>query len=137
MGLFSVWKEKATVAVRRQQIENLEAELQANNTPEPPAQQFLAWTVFLGVVAAVAVMLGGGMYLLGQAYPAVAVHPVIITLVSLGGGWFIGYCVVLTVVVGPSIDGYAESRVALAELKYDELKDKRLGRVAYRPKGEP
>jgi hypothetical protein len=129
-----MWKEKAIVAVRKQQIVNLEAELQANNTPAPASKQFLAWTVFLGVVAAVAVMLGGGMYLLGQAYPAVAVHPVIITLVSLGSGWFIGYCVVMTTVVGPSIDGYAESRVALAELKYDDLKEKRVGRVAYQPK---
>ena len=137
MGLFSGLKEKAITAVRKQQIENLEAELQVHTTPASATSQFLAWSVFLITVVVTAALISGGMYSLGQAYPTVSVHPFIIALVSLAGGWFLGYCVVMATVVGPSIDGYAESRIALAEMKYDGLKEKRVGRVAYRPKGEP
>lgn len=131
MGFFANVKS----SLRQDQIENLERELQAATKDEPLPLLLVVLGLFGWSVCSAGV--GFSLWCIGQVYPVLHVHYAILAILSVLGGGFLFYCIAMTLVVGDADKEYSAKKERLAQLKYEALKEKRLGGGAYQAKEGP
>ena len=130
MGFFADVKS----SLRKDQIDHLEQELQEATKDEPLPLLLVVLGLFGWGVCSAGV--GFSLWCIGQVYPMLHVHYAILAILSVLGGGFLFYCIAMTLVVGDADKEYSAKKARLAQLKYEDLKEWRLGRSAYQTKEE-
>jgi len=122
---------------RKQKIQQLENELQEKSVPEsnPVYIGLLTLGVFGWLTTSAAI--GFALWCVGVVFPVLELNHAILGILSVLGGGFLFFNVLKAILLSDSEVEYADKRRELAELKYDQLKSEKIGRVAYRQKGEP
>jgi len=123
--------------LRKRRIQKLEEELQAVETPESDLTYagmlllgFLGWLLTSSAI-------GFGLWCVGTVYPVLELNHALLGIISGLGGWFIFFNLARALLLSPSEVDHADRRRELAELKYEDLKERRLGGGAYQAKEGP
>lgn len=122
--------------LRKRRIQELEEELKE---PEPESDLKYGSMLFLGFIGWVATSaaIGFGLWCVGTVFPALMLPNFILGSVSGLGGWFVFFNLARALLMSKYEVEQAERHRELAELKYEDLKERRLGGGAYQAKGGP